>query len=81
MKKAIVQMSMSALGEFLHLPKDCHVYSVLRTHDDYEYGSISLYLQGEGLPKADPTDSTPKVRLVYEKVNGKVELKTIELAK
>jgi len=81
MKRATVKMHLKLLDEALHLPEGCHVYNVLRMHEDYEDGTISLYLQGEGLPEVDPDKPTPQVQLVYEKVDGKIGLKAIELVK
>lgn len=79
MRRAIARISLSVLGEFLGLSEGCHVYGVLRTHEDHERGTISLYLQGEELPDVDPDNPTPQVRLVYEKDNsGAVKLKAIE---
>lgn len=78
MNRAITKMTMALLEDFLCLPKGCHIYAILRTPEDHRDGMISLYLQGEGMPEIDPSEPTPHIKLIHEKVNGVGKLRGIE---
>lgn len=77
MKRAITRMHLSLLENLLYLPKGCHIYGVVRTDEDLGRGTVSLCLEGEGIPEIDSDRLIPHVKITYEKVDGEIGLKEI----